>query len=110
MEIFKDALDKIAKGLGDASKLDIITFQGSVAIKANVDGFREFDSILKEAHSAGDLKLLASTQYMMDGDVTVFLDKEITKEQVEQHLQLVKLGQESRMATVNFLIGLFKPS
>ncbi|AGA90782.1 hypothetical protein Thimo_2021 [Thioflavicoccus mobilis 8321] len=49
------------------------------------------------------LKLLASTQVKLDGDVLVYFDTGITPDEAKAHAELVSLGQKTREATIDFV-------
>lgn len=106
MGLFTDAFKKIGEGLADASKLDVVTFKGSVAAEltgANMP--KDFDAVLNLAAQNTDIKvrLLASTQSMIDGDTLAYFDAAITPEEAAAHNALVELAQSNRESVIDFV-------
>ena len=103
---FKEAIAKMAEGIDDLSKLDVVTFQGSVTLKGSEQTPLKFSEVMSRAVSgdnAVEVKVLASTQTSIDGDIVAFYDKDITEAQRLAHGDLVLAGAESRKATIDFV-------
>lgn len=107
--VFTKAMENIGTGLADASSLDVTLYQGTVKQESLKDGVKldKFDTLLKKASAETNFKLLASSQFKLDGDVTMFVDESISLEgdnaALKLHMDLVKQGQETRQASVAFL-------
>ncbi len=102
---FKDAMSAMADGIKDLSSLDVITFEGSVTLEGNDDTPVKFADVMSRAqgNAAVKVKVLASTQTHIDGDIVAFYDTDITEEQRLAHADLVQAGAESRKATIDFV-------
>lgn len=106
MGLFKDAFKKIGEGLADASSLDVVTFKGSVEAELNGTNMPEnFGAVLDLAakNTAIKVRLLASTQSKLDGDILAYFDSAITPEEANAHNDLVDLAQQNREAVINFV-------
>jgi len=102
---FKEAMSTMAEGIKDLSTLDVITFQGSVTLEGADKEPLKFAEVMGKAreNSAVKVKVLASTQTHIDGDIVAFYDTDITEEQRLAHADLVEAGAESRKATIDFV-------
>lgn len=102
---FKVAMQKMADGIGDLSKLDVVTFQGSVTLSSADDAPLTFDKVMTSAmgNTTVAVKVLASTQTCLDGDIVAFYDTDITDAQRLAHADLVLAGAESRKASIEFI-------
>lgn len=103
---FKEAMQELAAGIEDLSKLDVVTFQGSVTLEGDATAPMKFSDVMSKAieGTAGvNVKVLASTQTSIDGDIVAFYDKDITEAQRLAHADLVISGAESRKATIDFV-------
>ena len=106
MGVFRDAFKKIGDGIQDAASLDVVTFKGAIeADLTTVNMPGTFQKVLELAAGATQvkLKLLASTQVKLDGDVLVYFDTGITPDEAKAHAELVSLGQKTREATIDFV-------
>ena len=104
MGLFETAFKKIGDGLEDLTSLDVVTFQGSVLLEGG-DIPATFDNVMNAAKGSATVKVkvLASTQCKIDGDILAFYDKDITPQQAEAHADLVALGKQSRQVAVDFV-------
>ncbi len=114
MGLFKDALTKMGEGIKDLSSLDVVTFEGSVQLEAS-DKVTTFDQVMSKATGNTDVKVkvLASTQTKIDGDIVAFYDKDITQEQMDAHAELIEAAEASRTGTIDFIksiVGDIDPS
>ena len=102
---FKEAMSKMAEGIQDLSRLDVITFQGSVTLEGADEEPAKFEEVMAKAkgNAAVKVKVLASTQTHVDGDIVAFYDTDITEEQRLAHADLVQAGAESRQASIDFV-------
>ena len=102
---FQEAMQTMADGIGDLSKLDVVTFQGSVTLNATDTAPLKFGDVMSSAmgNTTVAVKVLASTQTSIDGDIVAFYDKDITEEQRLAHADLVLAGAESRAASIEFV-------
>lgn len=103
---FQQAMLKLAEGIDDLSKLDVVTYEGSVVLTGDTTAPMKFSDVMSKALASDaevKAKVLASTQTSIDGDVVVFYDKDITDAQRLAHEELVKAGSESRKATIEFV-------
>lgn len=103
---FQEAMQKLAEGIKDLSTLDVITFQGSVTLEGTDQVPVKFADVMSNAmkgNAAVKVKVLASTQTHIDGDIVAFYDAEITEAQRLAHADLVLAGAESRRATIDFV-------
>ncbi len=103
MGLFSDALAKIGEGLADASSLDVVTYKGTLKSEGLAKKLENFDDVFKQIDTKADFKLLASTQCKIDGDISAFLDNDITSAELDRHIELVKAGQDTRKASIDFL-------
>ncbi len=106
MGLFQTAFKKIGEGLADASSLDVVTFKGSIVAELNASNMPDsFQAVLDLAAKNTDIKvrLLASTQSKLDGDVLVYFDNAITPDEASAHNELVALAQKNREALLDFL-------
>jgi len=104
MALFEQAFKKIGEAVSDLSSLEVITYTGSVTIKANtkVDTFDKVFAAAK-ANQNVDLKVLASTRVNIDGDIVAFYDSEIAEEEKLAHNQLVVEATDNRRDTVDMV-------
>lgn len=103
---FKEAMSAMAEGIKDLSKLDVVTLQGSVTLEnTDEDKVVTFDKVMDKARGNPEVKVkvLASTQTHIDGDIVAFYDTDISEEQRLAHADLVQAGAESRRATIDFV-------
>lgn len=102
---FREAMSAMAGKIEDLSTLDVITFEGSVTLTASDDQPVKFAQVMDKAKGNTDVnvKVLASTQTHIDGDIVAFYDTEITEEQRLAHADLVQAGAESRKSTIDFV-------
>jgi hypothetical protein len=102
---FKEAMSTMAEGIQDLSTLDVITFQGSVILEGADQEPAKFAEVMAKAkgNTSAKVKVLASTQTHIDGDIVAFYDTDITEEQRLAHADLVHAGAESRKATIDFV-------
>lgn len=110
MGAFTDAFQKIgtriSAGLTDAASLDVVTFTGTV--EATIDETslpQTFEEVLKAASASttAKVRLLASTQSKLDGDILTYYDTAITPEEASAHNELVELAQQNRQAIIEFV-------
>jgi hypothetical protein len=107
MGLFREAFKKIGEGLKDASSLDVVTYTGS--IETDLDATKmpqDFHQVLALAatNTSIRVKLIASTQSRLDGDILTYLDSGITPEEASAHNDLVELAQQNREAMVDFVL------
>jgi len=113
----KDAIDTLENELVDFTALEIITFTGSISamVTAAAEGKPariNWDAFLGKAKEEGsELKLVAATRILLDGDTQNFQ----TSEQLPRlpdllrlHEQAVINSREARQAVINFFVGAFK--
>lgn len=102
---FKAAMATLANGIEDLSTLDVITFQGSVTLESDDKALVNFADVMTKAkgNTAVKVKVLASTQTSIDGDIVAFYDTDITEAQRLAHADLVLAGAASRKATIDFV-------
>lgn len=100
MASFKEAFDKIAEGISDLTSLEVTTYKGTVKLAAADVKAASFDKILDSAVSQGNLTLVASTRAKLDGDTTVFYDKDASPAEISAHNQLVDSAAAKRTALV----------
>jgi hypothetical protein len=106
MGAFKDALKKIGDAVQDATSLDVVMYQGSIEADLIANGMPDnFQKVLELAAGSTQVKvkLLASTQVKLDGDILAYYDTGITADQAKAHAELVSLGQKTREATIDFV-------
>ncbi|MCW9052817.1 MAG: hypothetical protein OQJ91_10995 [Motiliproteus sp.] len=105
MGVFRDAFKTIGEAVTDMSSLDVVTYKGSIEAELSGNKMPEnFQDVLNLAGTSEvKLKLLASTQMKLDGDILAYSDTAITPEEAEAHRDLVELGQENRLATIDFV-------
>lgn len=105
MGTFTEAFNKIGGAIKDVSTLDVVTFKGSIKAKLTGDTMPEdFKAVLNLAGASDvDLKLVASTQMMIDGDILDYSDNDISDVERSAHNELVTLGQANREATMEFV-------
>ncbi|WP_303458100.1 hypothetical protein [Alteromonas sp. 1_MG-2023] len=109
---FKEAMETMAAGIKDLSKLDVVTFEGSVTLKSEgADGVAPltFAKVMSSAMGNPEVavKVLASTQTSIDGDIVAFYDTDITEAQRLVHAELVLAGAASRAASIEFVKSIF---
>jgi len=103
---FTTAFSNIADTIGDLSSLDVVTFSGSVTLeKSDAPAAipTSFDTVIKGALANAEVKILASTQMKIDGDIVTYYDENIDDTQIKAHIEAVQAGKESRQATINFV-------
>jgi flagellar capping protein FliD len=105
MSTFKKAMSNLADAVQDLSKLDVITFQGSVTLENDANHPVSFSEVMTQAkgNATVKVKVLASTQTCIDGDIVAFYDTNITEAERMAHADLVQAGAESRKATIDFV-------
>jgi len=106
MGVFQKAFKSIGEAIEDASSLDVVTFKGSIEGELNTDDMPDdFKKVIEKAKGNTDVKvkLLASTQVKLDGDVLAYFDTGITPEESKAHAELVALAQKTREATIEFV-------
>ncbi|WP_445425592.1 hypothetical protein [Alishewanella sp. HL-SH06] len=105
MSTFKQAMSNLANAVQDLSKLDVITFEGSVTLEGSDPELVRFSDVMAKAkdNTTVKVKVLASTQTSIDGDIVAFYDTNITDAQRLAHADLVQAGAESRKATIDFV-------
>ena len=100
MSSFSDVFDKIAEGIKDLSSLEVTTFTGKIDIAAQ--GMpADFDAILAGAQATAGFQIAASTKCALDGDMRVFYDTNLGREEKEDHRALVETAQQSRQAIMD---------
>ncbi len=100
MGIFKNAFNSIAKGIEDLSSLEVVSYKGTILIKAG-DAYPEtFDKIMENASVQADFKIIACTTSELDGDVKLFYDQDITQSDMDAHLKLVEAAHKSRQGVI----------
>jgi|GEM_PF-7070717 len=108
MADFHSALNKIQSGIEDALSLDVVTFKGTVNTKITDSDMspKNFAELLKMSNQTdAKVKLMASTQISVDGDVLVYFDDNVTLDEVKAHAELVAIGQKAREATIDFVLS-----
>jgi len=103
---FQAAMKTMADGINDLSTLDVVTFEGAVTLAGDVTApvtFSDVMTIAIKGNAEVKVKVLASTQTSIDGDIVAFYDKDITEAQRLAHSELVLSGAESRKATIDFV-------
>lgn len=102
---FEKAMSDMAGKIKDLSTLDVVTFQGSVTVEGSDKEPTKFSEVMTKAKGSTDVKVkvLASTQTHIDGDIVAFYDKDITGEERQAHLELIRSGAETRKATIDFV-------
>ncbi len=100
MSSFKQAFDSIAKGVEDLSSLEVVSYKGTISIKSEEPCPDTFDSILENARSQADFKIMACTTSKLDGDVKFFYDQDITKSDMDAHLQMVDAARKNRQGFI----------
>lgn len=106
MGLFKDAFKKIGEGVKDASSLDVVTFKGSVEAELTGSNMpKTFEKVLDLAaqNTAIKVRLLASTQAKLDGDILTYFDSGISPEEAAAHNALVEVAQQNREAVIDFV-------
>jgi len=106
MGVFRTAFKAIGEAIEDASSLDVVTFKGSITAEMIADELPDtFEKIIELAKGNTEVKvkLLASTQAKLDGDILAYFDNDITTEETQAHAELVSLGQKNREATIDFV-------
>lgn len=106
MGVFKVAFKSIGDAVKDAASLDVVTFKGSIEADMNHTNMPDtFEKVLKlaEGNTQVKVKLLASTQVKLDGDILAYFDTGITPDEAKAHAELVSIGQKTREATVEFV-------
>lgn len=99
MADFQKVFNNISEALTDLTSLDVITYKGTIKLEAT-DAKVDFDALLTKARAQADFKLLACTQAKLDGDMTVFYDKDATAADITAHNQLVDTATEKRAAVI----------
>lgn len=111
MGSFQTAFDKIGDALEDLATLDVISYKGTIELTATGPA-PDFDALLAKARGSAQFKLVACTQAKLDGDVTVFYDKDATEADLAAHNQLVSSATEKRAAIIKIfetaIIGAIK--
>jgi hypothetical protein len=84
----------------------VVTFKGSV--EADLTGAnmpKTFESVLDLAaqNTAIKVRLLASTQAKLDGDILTYFDSGISAEEAAAHNALVEVAQQNREAVIDFV-------
>ena len=106
MGVFKETFQKIGSALADTSSLDVVTFRGSVAtIASGAELPENFQQVIALAsqNTQVKVKLLASTQTKIDGDILAYFDEDITESEMAAHAKLLELGQQNRAAAMDFV-------
>ena len=106
MGVFKETFQKIGSALADASSLDVVTFRGSVeTIASGAELPENFQQVIALAsqNTQVKVKLLASTQTKIDGDILAYFDEDITESEMAAHAKLLELGQQNRAAAMDFV-------
>jgi len=94
---FSDAVQTLKDVAVDFSQLNVSTFVGTIAVKVGATGKPDWDALMKEAVSAGKIKLAASTTLRIDGDADNFEDPSVmTPGLRDAHSNAIKSGQEAR--------------
>lgn len=107
MNIFKSIFETMAKGIGDLSSLDIVTMEGTVEISdtGTIDQFKSLDALLA-GNVTTNLKIIASTQTKMDGDIVAFFDKDANETLLDAHSELMRVGIDARESTISMIKSL----
>lgn len=109
MGVFQSAFKAIGEQIGDLTSLDIVTFKGSIEADMSATNMPDtFEKVLNLAKGNADMKikLLASTQVKLDGDILVYFDNAITLDEAKAHAELLSVAQKTREATVNFVASI----
>lgn len=110
---FQDTIDKIAddikKAVKDLASLEVVTYKGEIAVKANQTITNPFESIVDASNNnvtnaKCDMKVVACTHCDFDGDMKIYYDKNITREETDAHNQMVEAGTKNRQAIVDMVI------
>jgi hypothetical protein len=103
---FEKALDTIKDALVDFSQLNVRTFVGTINVKVQGNADPDWDALMKDAITSGDIQLAASTTLRLDGDVDLFIDSDkMTTELRQAHDDAVTAGQDSREAILSLIAG-----
>ncbi len=100
MSSFTDVLKKIAEGIEDISSLEVTTFKGKIDI-ASQGMPADFDAILANAQATAGFQIAASTKCALDGDIRVFYDAGLEREDMDDHRALVETAEQNRQAVIN---------
>jgi hypothetical protein len=106
MADFATVLGNIAKGLADLSTLEVVTYKGKIdatAVNISLSGDM-MGTVLQNAKTNANFKLLACTYFELDADTTVFFDEGISVEERTAHQALV----DAALAKRDSIITLFK--
>jgi hypothetical protein len=100
MTTFKEVFDAIADGLKDLSSLEIVTYKGTINVKANNVDLKAFDSMFDNAKGNADFKVVALTKSKLDGDLMMFYDVSASNEEKEAHNKLWESALQKRAAVI----------
>lgn len=100
MALFQNALESIGDGIKDLSQLNVRTFTGNITAPA---AGQDSKTYMDTAFASGELKVVALTRIMLDGDADQYIAEDATlrKDLLPAHSQAVAAGQASRQAAFN---------
>ena len=95
MSVFK----ALGDGIADLSQLNVQTFSGNISsvIDSTTNGtVLDWEKLLADAKSSGNVKLMASAKIQFDGDSDTFFAEGISQDMLNAHLTAVQAGQKVR--------------
>lgn len=104
MSVFK----KLEEGIVDLSELSVQTFTGTLKSVVNdtttTKGVVDWEKLMAEAKSSGDVILVASTKIELDGDASTYYESDAPTNLIKAHNETVTAAQTYRQG----LLSLFK--
>jgi len=102
-----NALSKIGDELEDLSSLEVQTLTGSLDVTVTDGKLDDFETLLENAKTAGNLKLRAVTRMMCDGDAINLVPEEDYPDHIQKvHAAAVKAGIDTRHGLLSLFGGM----
>lgn len=101
------ALGKIGDVLEDLSSLEVQTLTGSLDVAITDGKLDDFETLLENANTGGNLKLRAVTKMMCDGDAINLVPDEDFPDHIQKvHQAAVKAGIDTRHGLLELFGGM----
>ncbi len=86
----------------DLAELQVVTLQGELTSVVNTGdgGLIDWDKLLKNAKTQGEVKLVAATHIKIDGDTQLFVATAAPESLKKAHLEATAAAQEYRSGLV----------
>lgn len=99
---FKSVFDGIADKIKDFTTLEVTLYKGSIKIAAVADLSKvNFDTLLQNAKSEANFRVVATTKSELDGDTETFIDDGAEQKDLDTHQKLLENAIAKRAAILN---------